>query len=158
MVPSPTVDAETVTVRQATRPDLLSIHRLEKRVFDEPWSYAVFEEFLGEPAFLVADLDGRLLGYVVADRTANNGRDFGHVKDLAVDPEAQRNGIGRLLLRQAVSRLLVEGVVRIKLEVREHNTAARRLYAQEGFEPRKRIPRYYHDGEAALVLVYESRR
>ena len=158
MAPSPTVDAETVTVRRATRPDLLSIHRLEKRVFDEPWSYAVFEEFLGESAFLVAELDRRLLGYVVADRTPNNGRDFGHVKDLAVDPEAQRNGIGRLLLRGAVSRLLVDGVVRIKLEVREHNTAARQLYVQEGFEPRKRIPRYYHDGEAALVLVYEMRQ
>jgi len=158
VAPSPTVDAEAVTVRRATRPDLLSIHRLEKRVFDEPWSYAVFEEFLGESAFLVAELDGRLLGYVVADRTPNNGRDFGHVKDLAVDPEVQRNGIGRLLLRGAVSRLLVDGVVRIKLEVREHNTAARQLYVQEGFEPRKRIPRYYHDGEAALVLVYEMRQ
>ncbi|MFO7834738.1 MAG: ribosomal protein S18-alanine N-acetyltransferase [Halohasta sp.] len=158
MAPSPPVDAEAITVRRATRPDLSSIHRLEKRVFDEPWSYGVFEEFLGEPAFLVAELDGRLFGYVVADWTANNGRDFGHIKDLAVDPEAQRNGIGRLLLRQAVSRLLVEGVVRIKLEVREHNTVARRLYVQEGFEPRKRIPRYYHDGEAALVLVYEPRR
>jgi len=158
VAPSPTVDAEAVTVRRATRPDLLSIHRLEKRVFDEPWSYAVFEEFLGESAFLVAELDGRLLGYVVADRTPNNGRDFGHVKDLAVDPEVQRNGIGRLLLRGAVSRLLVDGVVRIKLEVREHNTAARQLYVQEGFEPRKRIPRYYHDVEAALVLVYEMRQ
>jgi len=148
------INAKEVAIRQATRSDLLSIYRLEKKVFDQPWSYSAFEGFLGEPAFLVAMGDGQLLGYVVADWTANFGSGFGHIKDLAVHPDAQRNGLGRLLLRNAVSRLLVEGVERIKLEVREGNTAARRLYKDEGFEPVQRIPRYYSDGEAALVLVY----
>lgn len=147
------VDGE-VAIRQATRADLLSIYRLEKRIFDEPWSYSTFEDFLGEPAFLVAERNGRVLGYVVADWMANYGGNFGHIKDLAVDPECRRNGLGRTLLRRAVSRLLIERVTRIKLEVREHNTVARELYTQEGFEPFRRIPRYYHDGEAALVLVY----
>lgn len=150
------VDAEDVQIRQATRLDLLSIYRLEKTVFDQPWSYSVFEEFLGEPAFLIAEGTEGLLGYVVADWMANPGGDFGHIKDLAVHPDAQRNGLGRLLLGHAISRLLVEGVGRIKLEVRESNTAARRLYDDEGFELLKRIPRYYSDGEAALVLVYDA--
>lgn len=150
------VDIDDVTIRAATRSDLLSIYRLEKRVFDQPWAYSAFEGFLGEPAFLVAVDENQLLGYVVADWTANFGSGFGHIKDLAVAPEAQRNGLGRLLLGHAVSRLLVEGVDRIKLEVRESNTAARRLYEDEGFEPAQRIPRYYSDGEAALVLLYRS--
>lgn len=153
MATGSTVDGET-TIRQATRVDLLSIYRLEKRIFDEPWSYSAFERFLGEPAFLVAEQNGRLLGYVVADWMANYGGHLGHIKDLAVDPECRRNGLGRTLLQRAVSRLLIEGVSRIKLEVRETNTVARQLYADEGFEPFRRIPRYYSDGEAALVLVY----
>jgi len=149
-----TVDNDDVAIRQATRADLLAIYRLEKQVFDDPWSYSAFENFLGEPAFLVAERDGELVGYVVADWTANYGRDFGHIKDLAVAPACRRHGVGRRLLQCAVSRLLIEGVTKIKLEVREHNTAARRLYADEGFEPFRRIPRYYSDGEAALVLVF----
>jgi len=143
-----------VTIRQATRGDLRSVYRLEKRVFDEPWSYAAFEGFVGEPAFLVANQSEQVVGYVVADWTANLGRKFGHIKDLAVAPECRRNGVGRRLLERAVSRLLVEGVGRIKLEVRQSNSAARTLYAEAGFEPFGRMPQYYRDGEAALVLVY----
>ena len=141
---------DEVAIRQATRADLLSIYRLEKRVFSEPWSVSAFKRFLCEPAFLVAERNGQLVGYVVADWTATHG----HIKDLAVDPEFRRNGLGRTLLRRAVSRLLIEGVTSIKLEVREHNTPARRLYVDEGFEPFRRVPRYYSDGEAALVLLY----
>ena len=154
MATHPAADSDHIAIRQATRADLLAVSRLEKRVFDDPWSYSAFERFLGEPAFLIAEREVDLVGYVVADWTANFGRDFGHIKDLAVDPELRRNGLGRRLLRRAVSKLLVEGVTRIKLEVREGNTPARRLYDEEGFEPFRRIPRYYNDGEAALVLLY----
>ena len=150
------VDTENVQIRQATRGDLLAVSRLETQVFDQPWSVSVFEEFLGEPAFLLAELDSELVGYVVADWMPNAGRDFGHIKDLAVHPDARRSGLGRLLLRQAVSRLLIEGVSRIKLEVRAGNTAAQRLYTQEGFEAVRQIPRYYSDGETALILVYQA--
>lgn len=153
MAPGSAVDGE-FAIRQATRVDLLSIYRLETRIFDEPWSYSAFETFLGEPAFLVAERNGRLLGYVVADWTATRGRGFGHIKDLAVDPDCRRNGVGRTLLQRAVSRLLIEGISTVKLEVREQNTVAKRLYVDEGFEPFRRIPQYYSDGEAALVLVY----
>jgi len=150
------VDTDDVRIRQATRGDLSNISHLESQVFDEPWSYSVFEGFLGEPAFLIAELDGELLGYVVADWTPNYGRDFGHIKDLAVHPDARRHGLGRLLLRHAVSRLLVEGVTRIKLEVRASNEAAQQLYNDEGFSVVRRMPRYYSDGETALLLVYTA--
>ena len=150
------VDTGDVEIRRARRADLLSISRLEKRVFDQPWAYSAFEGFVGEPAFLLAERDDDLLGYVVADWMPNAGGNLGHIKDLAVAPDARRNGLGRLLLRHAVSRLLVEGVTNIKLEVRASNTPAKRLYADEGFEAIRRIPRYYSDGETALVLVYAT--
>lgn len=148
------VDADDVQIRQATRGDLRGISQLESQVFDEPWSYGVFEGFLDEPAFLIAEADGELLGYIVADWTPNYGREFGHIKDLAVHPEARRHGLGRRLLRHAVSRLLVEGVTKIKLEVRASNEGAQQLYAEEGFSVIRRLPRYYSDGETALLLVY----
>lgn len=156
MASRPQPAAETATIRQATRADLLAVYRIEKQVFDQPWPYSAFEKFLDEPNFLVAVTGETVVGYIVADTMPNAGRDIGHIKDLAVHPEAQHNGIGRRLLRRAVTGLTVDGAARIKLEVREHNTRARSLYRTAGFEPSQRIPRYYDDGEAALVLVKET--
>lgn len=150
------IDTEDVQIRRATRSDLLAIYRLEKQVFDDPWSYSVFEGFLGESAFLIAEVNDELLGYIVADWIPNFGKNLGHIKDLAVHPDARQNGVGRLLLRHAVSKLVVQGVAWIKLEVRAGNTAAQRLYSQEGFETLRQIPRYYSDGENALIMVYDS--
>jgi len=143
------------SIRPVERADLVDILRIERRCFSDPWPYDAFERLLDAPAFLVAERDGVVVGYVIADATPNFGRDIGHVKDLAVHPDARGEGIGRGLLRAALSRLRVRETAVVKLEVREGNEAARSLYADEGFEPIRRVPRYYPDGEDALVLVVD---
>ncbi|GGJ15708.1 ribosomal-protein-alanine N-acetyltransferase [Halobellus salinus] len=146
-----------VAVRPAGRADLLDVLRIERESFAEPWPYAAFESLVDAPAFLVAvtgtDDNRPILGYVVGDVTPNHGRDIGHIKDLAVRTDARGAGIGRRLLREALVELSLSGAVVAKLEVREGNDAARSLYRAEGFEPTRRVPRYYGDGEDALLLV-----
>ncbi|WP_049947907.1 GNAT family N-acetyltransferase [Candidatus Halobonum tyrrellensis] len=157
-----------VTVRSAERADLLGVFRVEKAVFTQPWPFAAFEKLLDAPAFLVADgagtdrgsgddgvAAGDVLGYVVGDLTPNHGRDIGHVKDIAVRPAAQGQGLGRTLLRRALYVLAGDGASVVKLEVRESNHRAQSLYADEGFDPARRIPRYYADGEAAFVMLLD---
>ncbi|MDB2225956.1 ribosomal protein S18-alanine N-acetyltransferase [Halorubrum ezzemoulense] len=144
-----------LTVRQAERADLLAVVRIERACFSDPWPHDAFERLLDEPAFLVAEREGAVVGFVVADRTPNHGRDIGHVKDLAVHPDARGEGIGRTLLRSALTRLRATGVAVVRLEVREGNDPARSLYADEGFEPVRRVGGYYRDGEDALVLVVD---
>ncbi|WP_238993977.1 GNAT family N-acetyltransferase [Halobellus captivus] len=149
-----------MTVRPADRADLLDVLRIERTAFSEPWPYAAFESVLDAPAFLVAvgdgvDGPGTVLGYVVGDVMPNHGRDIGHIKDLAVRPNARRKGIGRRLLREALFGLALAGAAVVKLEVREGNQTARSLYREEGFEPTRRVPRYYGDGEDALILVVD---
>lgn len=149
-----------VTVRPADRADLLDVLRIERNAFSEPWPYAAFESVLDAPAFLVAvgpgvDGDDTLLGYVVGDVMPNHGRDIGHIKDLAVRPDARGQGVGRRLLREALFGLALAGATVVKLEVREGNDAARSLYRDEGFEPTRRVSRYYGDGEDALILVVD---
>lgn len=154
MAVATTVEREgNMVIRQAARTDLLAIYRIEKQVFDQPWPYPAFERFLSEPNFLVAVNGGTVCGYIVADTVDQAGVAVGHIKDLAVHPTAQGNGVGRQLLRRAVLGLTVENVARIKLEVRASNTRAQKLYRDEGFEPYKRVPQYYDDGESAIVLV-----
>ncbi|GAA0515135.1 ribosomal-protein-alanine N-acetyltransferase [Halorubrum aquaticum] len=144
-----------VTIRPVERADLLSVLRIERECFSDPWPYDAFERLIDEPAFLVAEREGAVVGYVVADITPNAGRDIGHIKDLAVHPDARGRGIGRALLRAGLARLRAAGAAVVKLEVREGNDPARSLYATEGFEPVRRAKRYYRDGEDALVLVVD---
>lgn len=152
-----------VGVRQATRGDLLSVFRIEKRSFPQAWPYAAFERFLDEPGFLVAEATeeadgsnpGEIVGYVVADSVPNHGVSIGHVKDLAVAPERRGEGIGRLLLSRALATLATQSVGRVKLEVRESNDAALSLYREFGFEIHHAVPGYYDNGEDAYVMVRE---
>jgi len=151
---------EDVSIRPVDRADLLDVLAIERASFSDPWPYAAFESVLDAPAFLAAvrrarDGTEELLGYVVGDVMPNHGRDIGHVKDLAVRPDARERGLGRRLLREALFSLSLSGAVVVKLEVREGNDPARSLYREEGFEPTRRVPNYYSDGEDALILVTE---
>jgi ribosomal-protein-alanine N-acetyltransferase len=143
-------------IRQAERADLLAVHRIEQEAFPQPWPFDAFEQSLGRPGFLVAVTaapDPGIVGYVVADSVPNHGRPLGHVKDIAVHADHRGQGIGTALLRRALSVLRTEGAASVKLEVRESNERARSLYREQGFEHRRTIPRYYNDGENALVMV-----
>jgi ribosomal-protein-alanine N-acetyltransferase len=147
--------ATDVVIRQAERADLLDVNRIEKTCFSQPWPYAAFERFLDEPGFLVAVEDESVVGYVVSNVVPNYGRDIGHVKDLAVHPDARGRGVGRRLLQRALVSLSIAGAALVKLEVRESNETALSLYRDEGFETMRRIPRYYGDGEDALLMVLD---
>ena len=142
-------------MRQAEQADLLAVFRIEKTVFPQPWPFAAFERFLGQAGFLVATRGDSVTGYVVSDVTPNYGRDIGHVKDIAVHPAVQGEGIGRSLLCRAIHTLSLSGAQVVKLEVREGNEPAKSLYADLGFEATRRVPGYYDDGEAALVMVLD---
>lgn len=148
-------DGDAPRVRQAERADLLAVHRIEQAAFPQPWPFDAFERYLGEPGFLVATppADERVVGYVVADSVPNHGRPLGHIKDIAVRESHRERGVGTTLLKRSIGVLRTAGASSVKLEVREGNDTARRLYREHGFEHRRTVPRYYSDGEHALVLV-----
>lgn len=146
-----------VTLRPAVQADLLEVLRIERGAFQQPWPFSAFEQSLGAPAFLVAERDGRIAGYVVADTVPNYGREIGHVKDLAVRSDARGGGIGTQLLERALSLLAVEGVGDVKLEARESNDRAMALYRRFGFRSMQRVDGYYPDGEDAVVMVLDLR-
>ena len=164
---APAGDPESgVTVREAERADLLAVFHIEQEAFPQPWPFSAFERFLDDPGFLVAQTtdespretatvgdDGRVVGYVVADTVPNHGEALGHVKDIAVAPECRGAGVGKQLLGAALRTLAGEGAASVKLEVRRSNDAARSLYEEFGFEHRNTVPRYYDNGEDALMLV-----
>jgi ribosomal-protein-alanine N-acetyltransferase len=140
-------------IRPAVRADLLEVFRIEQASFPQPWPFSAFEGFLDAPGFLVAVAEDGVVGYVVADTVPNHGRPLGHVKDIAVRPDRRGEGIGASLLERALSVLAREDTARVKLEVRAGNDAAIRLYRGFGFTHHHTVPRYYDDGEDALVML-----
>jgi len=168
---TPEESTDDVRVRDAERADLLAVHRIERASFPSPWPMAAFERHLTSPSFLVAvDENGTevgddedsasetidaasVLGFVVADLVPNHGRPLGHVKDLAVHPDRRGEGVGSTLLDRSLAVLRGESAQSVKLEVRVGNESARSLYDAFEFEPLRRVPRYYDDGEDALIMV-----
>jgi ribosomal-protein-alanine N-acetyltransferase len=140
------------TIRPAERADLLAVYRIEQEAFAQPWPFEAFENYLGATGFMVAAGEG-VLGYVVADTVPNHGRPLGHIKDIAVHADYRGRGVGTDLLRRGLATLETEQVRSVKLEVRASNEPARSLYEKFGFVHRRTVPRYYSDGEDALVLV-----
>jgi len=123
---------------------------IERASFSDPWSAADFGECVaaGMPV-LVAAQDGTVAGYVIARAAA----DEGEILNLAVEATHHRRGVGRALVRAALTLLGASGARTVYLEVRESNTAARQLYEGLGFAVLTRRHDYYrHPVEAALVL------
>ena len=71
---------------------------------------------------------------------------------VATDPRYRRRGFARALIEEMIVDGRKQGARRVTLEVRPSNHAARRLYHTLGFVEVGRRPRYYRDGEDALLL------
>lgn len=152
-------------IRPVDRADLEAIAELERSCFKEPWPVGAFAEFMKAEGFLVAidpadeparepgrPIDGQLAGYIVTTPADTRSSQCLHIRNLAVATPYRRKGIASRLLRGSLSRYPSGRYESVKLEVRPSNEAAIALYNEWGFRVTRRVPRYYEDGEAALVM------
>lgn len=130
-------------------PAVLDIQHANRQAAQWPRSaYEAFEK-AGEKAW-VAEQEGAIVGFLVA-RSAGDEME---ILNLAVHPNAHRQGIGTELLRNAVCGAPEPPARRIFLEVRSSNTAAKKFYQANGFSQTGVRPNYYRDPvEAALLLA-----
>ena len=92
--------------------------------------------------YLVAELDGQVVGYVrlVPPTQLPSNAHIRQISGLAVDPSARRRGVGAALVAAAVEQARRVGARRVTLRVLGHNTAARRLYQAAGFTVEGTVP------------------
>ncbi len=136
-------------IRRAGWRDLGSALEIERACFGReawPWIDVLAALTLPGTVRLKAEQDGRVIGYVFAERWL--GGDLGWIASLAVHPEFQRGGIGRMLLEAGERGL---GTARVRLTFRVSNEAARALYRTAGYSPVDVWRRYYADGEDGEV-------
>jgi [ribosomal protein S18]-alanine N-acetyltransferase len=118
----------------------------------EQWSPAMFwNELANGHHYLVAtDAAGELLGYA---GLAVAPPDEAWVQNIAVRRDAQRRGVGRLLLEALLAEAARRGARSTLLEVAADNAPAQRLYATYGFEPIGVRRGYYQPSNTdALVM------
>ena len=110
---------------------ILGAAEIEALCFSEPWSENAFSILLSEGAFgMVAVLDGVVVAYGGMICVLDEGQ----ITNIAVRPEHRRKGLGRVIVQALENEAAARGLCNLFLEVREHNFAARELYASCGWE------------------------
>jgi ribosomal-protein-alanine N-acetyltransferase len=144
--------AGPVELQAMRRRDLKHVMEIERAVFPEPWSLNIFTSELAlrkGRAYRTAKAGRELAGYLgllfVADEA--------HVTTVAVAPHYQRQGIGTVLMLDAVGISLENGARHISLEVAASNERAQNLYHRFGFAPVGVRKGYYPiTGEDAFIM------
>jgi ribosomal-protein-alanine N-acetyltransferase len=159
-----------VTIAPMLEADIPQVAAIDRASFPQPWSENSYRFEVRDNAhahFIVA-LDpqplaaqgwlDRLFGRAVARHVVGYAGywlvvDEAHVNTIAVHPEWRRRGIGDRLLRALLADARKAHARSATLEVRVSNSAAQTLYRKYGFEPVGQRPRYYRDGEDALLMT-----
>lgn len=134
--------------------DLPTAVSIEHTLFPvDPWSGETFwSELAGVPdtrCYLAAVTDtGDLLGYSGVMTVPPDS----DLLTLAVAPEAQGRGLGRLLLHALLRTARDRGCTQMFLEVRSDNEPALALYRAHGFEQTGRRRDYYAPGVDAVTM------
>ena len=128
-----------------------AIEELEKRCFSVPWTREQLLSQLPDERheFLTALHEGQPVGYVGMMCVL----DEGYISNVAVAPDARRQGIGGRLIEELAVRAKSLGLTFMTLEVRAGNTPAVCLYSGHGFTPVGRRKNYYDCPREDAVLM-----
>lgn len=123
------------------------VYEIEKICFSNPWSKEDLAKQIDTETshFLVADMDGRAVGYMGLQIFAGEG----YVTNVAVLPEYRGRGIAKALITEQMKN----DMEFITLEVRESNTPAIHLYKKSGFETVGVRPDFYADPTENAVIM-----
>ena len=142
---------DEVRIEAATAADIDSIHRLEVAAFPAPWRREFFENELRCSGRL--NLVARRAGNVIAYLFAMWFYDEMHINKIAVDEQQRRHGVALALMKACQDFAARNSIRTISLEVRQSNRGAQAFYDRLGFRSLYVRPRYYPDGEAAVVMM-----
>jgi len=129
-------------------PEILEI---EKASYSDPWTEGMFRQEArnARSYFYLAFLGERLVGYagfwLMVDEV--------HITKVTVVPARRRRGLGRRLVRYLFRKGRLLGAETARLEVRERNTAARRLYEKMGFQQVGLRKGYYARTKETAVIM-----
>ncbi len=148
-------DAEGITYKPLDAAHVADVAALEARIMgSDAWNERLVADELPRTdrtwwaAYVGKSDDLQLVGYAggwVVDGDVQ-------ILKVGVDPAWRRHGIARELLSRVASDARDLGARTCSLEVRAGNEGAQAFYRALGFESLGKRPRYYSDGEDALIM------
>ena len=139
-------------IEDAREAMLGQIEEIEKGCFSLPWTREQLKSQLRDDRheFIAAlDDENRVLGYVGMMYVL----DEGYISNVAVAPEARRQGIGRDLIKELMARAAALDLAFVTFEVRCSNAAAIALYEKQGFLPVGKRKNYYDFPREDAILM-----
>lgn len=141
-----------VRLRPATEADIPALVALEQNFpEDDRFPVRTWRRLLrGQSMAYVAISDGEICGAAVY--LYRTGTKVARLYSLTVAPYHRGKGIAPALMAAGEADAARRGCNRVRLEVRQSNATAIRLYERHGFRVMAQIPSYYPDGETAARM------
>ena len=132
--------------------DIPALCEIENDSFSTPWSKASFLLGMENPTnhTIVMKENGIVTGFAVYSVLFEDAELY----DIAVAPAHRQKGIGAKLLNAVMRDVFERGAETLRLEVRQSNLSARRLYEKHGFVYDKAVRKNYYQNptEDALLM------
>lgn len=144
-----------ISIVPMTAAHIRVLAEIEQACFSTPWSEAALAEELSNQTahFFVAEReDGTPVGYVGLQVVG----DEGFFTNVAVHPDARRQGVADALLKTLTAFGAAHKLYRLTLEVRVSNAAAVALYEKHGYVRDGIRPAFYRAPaeDAAVYSLY----
>lgn len=142
-------------LREMTSSDIKELIQLERLVYAgiTPWTKSAFLSELYSRhihQYLCLLANDKIIGFVGVRVVFDDA----HITNVAISPNFQNQGLGSLLLEEAEMFANKHKCQTMSLEVRVSNQDAQRLYRKKGYESRRILSAYYHEGnEDAVDMV-----
>jgi ribosomal-protein-alanine N-acetyltransferase len=143
---------ENLLIEKFDPVEINEILEIERNAFEKketfPKEYFLELSKKWPEGFLVAKLDGEIVGYAIGEKN----KDSGLIISVAVKKEWRRRGIGRKLMEKLLENFKKGGMRIVFLHVREENKEAINFYQALGFKIRELVENYYSNGEDAYLM------
>lgn len=136
---------KNMLIRKFEEKDLDRILEIERKSFEYPYSREIFEDYISNDFFLIAEVNSKIIGYILAEKRDGEGV----VISIAVSPENRLQGVGTSLMETVQKKMDVE---RFFLIVRESNRGAQIFYDELGFSKITKIEEYYQNDEDGILM------
>ena len=142
-----------MSFRVATTDDIAALTAIENASFPgDRLNSRRFRHFIrsSHSELWLSDCDGVIEAYILV--LYHRGTSLARLYSIAVAGAARGKGLARQLLEKAEAQSAERGVFFMRLEVRQDNQAALKLYESTGYRRIRELPGYYDDGAAGWRL------
>ena len=148
-------EASAASIRFARREDALCMAEMSRDLIEQGLGWSWTRERI------LRNLRHRDTNAIVAERAAEcagfaimkYGDEDAHLLLLAIGPGHRRLGVGSALVEWLERSARVAGIVRITLEARASNEAARAFYRRHGYAQAQVLPGYYGGRETSVRMT-----